>query len=261
MNLITELNQKHTKQRITDFKVGDTVRVHQKIIEGGKERIQIFEGVVIKTRAGKNINGTFTVRKISEGVGVEKIYLVHSPKVTKIEVLKRGKVRRANLSYLRNLRGKKARLKEKQFDSLIVNVEEEPTEQPNNETTSNVAGATEQPNDQKTIDDMEEKIENKGKEMSNKKKGNSEEDDSDNDSDEEVTELKEKDEEDEEKLKEMSVEKVAELERKASEKAHRKEEEDIERDETEDVEEETDLGLEKAEDEDTRGQQEKPRKK
>ncbi len=93
------------------FRPGDTVRVHVKVIEGTRERIQIFEGVVIKRRGG-GISETFTVRKVSYGVGVERTFPVHTPKIAKLEVIRRGKVRRAKLYYLRKLRGKKARIKE-----------------------------------------------------------------------------------------------------------------------------------------------------
>jgi large subunit ribosomal protein L19 len=94
-----------------DFRPGDTVKVHVKVVEGNRERIQVFEGVIIKRRGG-GISETFTVRKISYGVGVERTFPVHSPRVDKIEVSRRGKVRRAKLYYLRALRGKKARIKE-----------------------------------------------------------------------------------------------------------------------------------------------------
>ncbi|HLR66124.1 50S ribosomal protein L19 [Virgibacillus alimentarius] len=95
-----------------DFRPGDTVKVHAKVVEGSRERIQIFEGVVIKRQNG-GISETFTVRKLSYGVGVERTFPVHSPRVAKIEVVRRGSVRRAKLYYLRNLRGKAARIKER----------------------------------------------------------------------------------------------------------------------------------------------------
>ncbi|MCY9218996.1 50S ribosomal protein L19, partial [Bacillus haynesii] len=93
------------------FRPGDTLRVHVKVIEGNRERIQVFEGVVIKRRGG-GISETFTVRKISYGVGVERTFPLHTPKIAKIEVVRHGKVRRAKLYYLRELRGKAARIKE-----------------------------------------------------------------------------------------------------------------------------------------------------
>ncbi|MDD4003686.1 MAG: 50S ribosomal protein L19 [Elusimicrobiaceae bacterium] len=106
-----QLVQEGIKTDIPAFRPGDTVRVHTKVVEGANERIQIFEGTVIGRR-GAGISETFTVRKISFGVGVERIFPVHSPKIEKIEVKKAGKVRRAKLYYLRNLAGKAARIKE-----------------------------------------------------------------------------------------------------------------------------------------------------
>ena len=105
-------NQFAVKKQYPDFKAGDTVTVHYKIIEGNKERVQIFEGVVIRRRKG-NMGATFTVRKISHGVGVEKTFALHSPRLEKVEIVSRGKVRRSRLYYLRELRGKAARIKEK----------------------------------------------------------------------------------------------------------------------------------------------------
>ena len=95
------------KEDVPEFSQGDTVNVHSRVVEGGKERIQIFKGIVIGRRGG-GINAAFTVRKISNGEGVERVFQVHSPKVAKVEVLKRGKVRRAKLNYLRNRVGKAA---------------------------------------------------------------------------------------------------------------------------------------------------------
>jgi large subunit ribosomal protein L19 len=109
--LIQEITKEQLRTDLPDFRPGDTVRVHVKVIEGTRERIQVFEGVVIKRRGG-GISETFTVRKISYGVGVERTFPLHTPKIAKIEVVRRGKVRRAKLYYLRNLRGKKARIKE-----------------------------------------------------------------------------------------------------------------------------------------------------
>ncbi len=100
------------EKEIPEFGSGDTVRVHAKVVEGDKERIQVFEGVVIRTQR-KGISSNFTVRKIASGVGVERTFPVHSPRVDKIEVTRRGKVRRKNLSYLRGLTGKAARIKER----------------------------------------------------------------------------------------------------------------------------------------------------
>lgn len=110
--LIEEVTQDQLRTDHPDFRAGDTVRVHVKVVEGTRERIQLFEGVVIK-RQGGGISETFTVRKLSYGVGVERTFPVHSPRVDKIEVVRRGIVRRAKLYYLRNLRGKAARIKER----------------------------------------------------------------------------------------------------------------------------------------------------
>jgi large subunit ribosomal protein L19 len=109
-NLIDALEAGQCKTDIPEFNVGDTVRVHVKILEGDKERIQVFEGAVISRANGKN-RATFTVRKISYGVGVERIFPLHSPRIDKIEVVSRGHVRRAKLYYLRGLSGKAARIK------------------------------------------------------------------------------------------------------------------------------------------------------
>lgn len=105
----------HLRSDIPDIRPGDTVRMHQKIKEKNKERIQIFEGVVIARKHGKGISATITVRKVIAGVGVEKIFPIHTPTIQKIEVVKRAKVRRAKLYYLRTAKGKKARLKRKDF--------------------------------------------------------------------------------------------------------------------------------------------------
>lgn len=111
MNIIQKLESEQIKKDLPDFRAGDTVRVHQTIVEGNKERVQIFEGIVIK-RHGKEANATFTVRKVSYNVGVEKIFFLHSPRVVKIEVKQRGQVRRSRLYYLRELRGKASKIRE-----------------------------------------------------------------------------------------------------------------------------------------------------
>ncbi len=110
-NIITEITKDQLRSDLPTFRPGDTVRVHVKVVEGTRERIQVFEGVVIKRRGG-GISETFTVRKVSYGVGVERTFPVHTPKIARLEVVRRGKVRRAKLYYLRNLRGKAARIKE-----------------------------------------------------------------------------------------------------------------------------------------------------
>ena len=111
MNLINEIEREQMREDIPDFAPGDTLRVHVKVVEGERERIQVFEGVVIK-RTGGGLTETFTVRKVSQGVGVERTFPLHSPRLDKIEVTRRGKVRRARLHYLRNRVGKAARIKE-----------------------------------------------------------------------------------------------------------------------------------------------------
>lgn len=110
--LINAVTKNYMKNDVPEFRAGDTARVHVRIKEGEKERIQIFEGLVIY-RHGGGISATFTVRKISSGVGVEKIFPVHSPMIAKIEVVRLGKVRRAKLSYIRSLSAKAARIKER----------------------------------------------------------------------------------------------------------------------------------------------------
>ena len=112
MNIIEVLEQEQLRNDIPDFKAGDTVKVYCKIIEGSRERIQLFEGVVI-SRSGSGVRENFTVRRISYGVGVERTFPVHSPRIDKIVVARRGIVRRAKLYYLRNLTGKAARIREK----------------------------------------------------------------------------------------------------------------------------------------------------
>ncbi|PID79845.1 MAG: 50S ribosomal protein L19 [Clostridiales bacterium] len=112
MNIIEQLEREQMKQEITPFRVGDTVKLHLRITEGKRERIQIFEGIVLK-RQGGGISETLTVRKLSYGVGVEKTLPLHSPKIEKIEVTRRGKVRRAKLYYLRDRVGKAAKVKER----------------------------------------------------------------------------------------------------------------------------------------------------
>src|SRR6478752_4403509 len=111
MNILQAITQEQLRTDIPSFRPGDTLKVFVKVIEGTRERIQLFEGVVIKRRGG-GISETFTVRKISNGVGVERTFPLNSPKIDKIEVARRGKVRRAKLYYLRELRGKAARIQE-----------------------------------------------------------------------------------------------------------------------------------------------------
>ncbi|NIQ37733.1 MAG: 50S ribosomal protein L19 [Proteobacteria bacterium] len=113
MDSIELIEREHIRTDLPDFKAGDTVRVYVKIIEGDKERTQVFEGVVISKRRG-GPRATFTVRKVSYGVGVERIFPLYSPRIDRVELIGRGKVRRAKLYYLRKRRGKAARIKEEQ---------------------------------------------------------------------------------------------------------------------------------------------------
>ena len=110
MNVLDQITMDYKKEDIPEFKVGDTLKVHVKIIEGQREIIQVFEGYVLKRQHG-GVNETFTVRKLSNGIGVEKTFPLHSPRIEKIEVVKRGKVRRAKLNYMRQRTGKAARIK------------------------------------------------------------------------------------------------------------------------------------------------------
>lgn len=128
--LIKKVNEAQKKSAVVDVRTGDTVRVSQKIREGNKERIQIFEGTVIRTDRKDSHTSRFTVRKVSSGVGVEKSFLIHSPLVDKVEIVRRAKVRRKYLSYLRDRSGKSARLKGQNFDREAANkLPEAPVEQ------------------------------------------------------------------------------------------------------------------------------------
>ena len=115
MHTLQEVEKEYLRTDLPEFRAGDTVRVHVKVAEGDKERIQIFQGVVIRRR-GSGTRATFAVRKISAGIGVERVFPLHSPVISKIEVVRRGRVRRAKLYYLRGLRGKAARIEERRED-------------------------------------------------------------------------------------------------------------------------------------------------
>lgn len=128
MEAIKELEQSFAKPQLPQVQSGDTVRVHQVIREGNKKRVQIFEGVIIRTHRLGELTAVITVRRIASGVGVEKTFLLHSPNVTKVDVVRRSKVRRNFLSYLRARRGKSARLSEVSFDRAAANVAEAKTE-------------------------------------------------------------------------------------------------------------------------------------
>ncbi len=131
MDIIKSIEHAHLKNKIPVLKIGDTVRVHQRIKEGNRERIQVFEGIVIKKQGG-GVNATFTVRRVAYGVGVEKTFLVHSPMVEKVEVVRVGKARRAKLYYLRDRVGKAAKTKENigaRIETLEVSVKEDLVEE------------------------------------------------------------------------------------------------------------------------------------
>ena len=132
MDIIKSIEHEQLKNTIPDLKVGNTVRVHVKIKEGNKERIQVFEGIIIKKQGG-GVNATFTVRKISYGVGVEKTFLIHSPLVEKVEVVRVGKARRAKLYYLRESTGKASKTKEMvgaRIENKMITIKEDLAEEP-----------------------------------------------------------------------------------------------------------------------------------
>ena len=114
-NIIDEIDKASMRDDIPEFRPGDSVKVHVKVVEGSRTRVQVFQGVVI-ARQGGGVSETFTIRKVSFGVGVERTFPVHTPSIEKIEVVTRGQVRRAKLYYLRNLRGKAAKIKERRED-------------------------------------------------------------------------------------------------------------------------------------------------
>ncbi|MBR2766673.1 50S ribosomal protein L19 [Candidatus Saccharibacteria bacterium] len=155
VNILKQIGDAQKKKAVVDVRSGDTIRVTQKIKEGNKFRSQTFEGVVIRVDRKDSHTARIVVRKVTSGVGVEKSYLIHSPLVEKIVIVKRSKVRRNNLSYLRERSGKSARLKGKDFDRTAVNdvtVPEEPAEEPKEEKT-------EEPKEEAKTDKTEEKKE------------------------------------------------------------------------------------------------------
>ncbi len=154
MDIIKSIEHEQLKNKIPELKVGNTVRVHVRIKEGNKERIQVFEGIIIKVQGG-GVNQTFTVRKISYGVGVEKTFLVHSPLVEKVELVRVGKARRAKLFYLRDRVGKAAKTKEQigaRIEDREIVVKEDLTEEPAQEDVENV-------NETPATETVEEKVE------------------------------------------------------------------------------------------------------
>lgn len=144
MDIIKSIEHEQMKNKIPALKVGDTVKVHQRIKEGNRERIQVFEGIIIKKQGG-GVNATFTVRRVAYGVGVEKTFLVHSPMVEKVELVRVGKARRAKLYYLRDRVGKSAKTKENigaRIEDKEITVKEEIVEAPVEEVVEEVATET-----------------------------------------------------------------------------------------------------------------------
>ena len=147
MDIIKSIEHEQLKNKIPELKIGDTVRVHQRIKEGNRERIQVFEGIIIK-KLGGGVNATFTVRKIAYGVGVEKTFLVHSPMVEKVEVVRVGKARRAKLYYLRDRIGKAAKTKENtgaRIENREIVIKEEISEEAPAEEADAAVAPEEQP--------------------------------------------------------------------------------------------------------------------
>ena len=139
MDIIKSIEHEQLKNKIPELKVGDTVKVHQRIKEGNRERIQVFEGIIIKKQGG-GVNATFTVRRVAYGVGVEKTFLVHSPMIEKVELVRVGKARRAKLYYLRDRIGKAAKTKENvsaRIENKEITVKEELVEEPVVEEAAN----------------------------------------------------------------------------------------------------------------------------
>lgn len=154
-DLVKEIADAQKKPEVVDVRSGDTVRVYQKIQEGNKSRIQMFEGVVIRTDRKNSLTSRITVRRIASGVGVEKSYLLHSPLVEKVEVVKRSKVRRNYLSYLRQRFGKSARLTGKAFDKSINDIDDESAKQAAAEAKATAKAAAEAKADAKAKEQAE----------------------------------------------------------------------------------------------------------
>ena len=147
MDIIKSIEHEQLKNKIPELKIGDTIKVHQRIKEGNRERIQVFEGIIIKKQGG-GVNATFTVRKIAYGVGVEKTFLVHSPMVEKVEVVRVGKARRAKLYYLRDRVGKAAKTKEDtgaRIENREITIKEEAPVEAAPDTTAEVEAEVEAP--------------------------------------------------------------------------------------------------------------------
>lgn len=162
MKKVMQLEQRFMKKNNPEFKAGDTLKVHVKIKEGDKERVQLFQGIVIG-RHGSGTGATFTVRKMSQGIGVERVFPLHSPNIERIECVKVGSVRRAKLNYLRDLSGKSARIKEKMVESGLISEEfvEESTDagRPTDETVKiNAEQAVAEENSKETPAESTEEV-------------------------------------------------------------------------------------------------------
>ena len=174
MDIIKSIEHEQLKNKIPELKVGNTVKVHVRIKEGNKERIQVFEGIIIKVQGG-GLNQTFTVRKNSYGVGVEKTFLVHSPLVEKVELVRVGKARRAKLYYLRDRVGKAAKTKEQvgaRIEDREITIKEDLVEEPAVEEAPEEAPAVETENVavQETVDTVSEEVVEEVKEVEEPKK-------------------------------------------------------------------------------------------
>ena len=160
MDIVKSIEHEQLKNSIPEIRVGNTVRVHVKIKEGNKERIQVFEGIVIKKQGG-GVNATFTVRKISYGVGVEKTFLIHSPLVEKVEVVRVGKARRAKLYYLRERTGKASKTKEMvgaRIENREITIKEDLVEEPVQEVAEETTETVETPVEEKTTEVVNKEV-------------------------------------------------------------------------------------------------------
>ena len=183
MDIIKSIEHEQLKASIPDLKIGNTVRVHVRIKEGNKERIQVFEGIIIKKQGG-GINETFTVRRISYGVGVEKTFLVHSPMIEKVEVVRVGRARRAKLYYLRDRVGKAAKTKEKvgaKIETKMITIKEEvvpgeSVEAENAENTEDIVVAEEVEENVTPVEEKKEEVKAEVKEEAAKEETKKEDD-------------------------------------------------------------------------------------
>jgi large subunit ribosomal protein L19 len=175
MNTTDLIEQPFLRNDIPDFRPGDSVKVHVRVVEGNRERVQVFQGVVIR-RSGGGIRETFTVRKISFGVGVERTFPLHSPSIARLELLQRGRVRRAKLYYLRDLRGKKARIRERRIDDAkLAAMEEEAAARAAEAETQTVEAADEDTVAVGEADEVADAIDTEPEELSDTAKDEAEE--------------------------------------------------------------------------------------